>query len=303
MYHRITPPTETIQAGMYVTPETFEQHLQLLAKYFKVISLTEFHSYLGNKQENSSDKPLCVITFDDGWKDFHDSAYPLLEKYNFPATVFLPTNFIDSDIKFWTDDFAHLLVNRRATSFKQTVDDNKLDIIDYLDKLSGSFDTQLEAGLAYLKKFSAAEIKEILLVLSDVWQVDPGNVERDFLNWREISEMRESGLVAFGSHTVNHQILTTVEEEVVRSELDDSRKTLLERNMFDDSCISFCYPNGNYTREIADLVGASGYDLAVTTQKGWNHVTADKFTLKRIGIHEDISSTDALFACRIAELI
>ena len=115
--------------------------------------------------------------------------------------------------------------------------------------------------------------------------------------------MINSGLVSFGSHTVRHQILTTLNDEDIKKELIDSKKELLKRNVLDSSFISFCYPNGNHTKEIADMICSSGYHLAVTTRNGWNYADADKFTLKRVGIHEDMTSTTPLFACRIAGLI
>ena len=138
--------------------------------------------------------------------------------------------------------------------------------------------------------------------LSDIWQVAIDS-SRDFLNWAEIAEMVNSGLVSFGSHTVRHQILTTLNDEDIKKELIDSRKELLKKNVLDSSCISFCYPNGNHTKEIADMVRSSGYHLAVTTRSGWNHADDDKFTLKLVGIHEDMTSTTPLFACGIAGLI
>lgn len=303
MYHRVIPPVETIQAGMYVKPGTFENQLKLLKKYFNVISLDKLGVLQKENLANSSNKPPCVITFDDGWKDFYDFAYPLLKKYNFPATIFLPTKFIDSRTKFWTDTFAYLIANRQITFFNQLSEPENLEIIEYLNKLSGSIGHQLEAGIEYLKKYPLSKIEEILAELSHMWQVDTDKSGRDFLNWSEIIEMKNSGLVSFGSHTVNHHILTTVDDETIKSELVDSREELLEKNVLDGSCLSFCYPNGSYTKDIAAMVRSSGYHLAVTTKNGWNQADADKFTLKRIGIHEDMTSTDALFACRIAGLI
>lgn len=91
--------------------------------------------------------------------------------------------------------------------------------------------------------------------------------------------------------------------EEVEKELVDSRNELLEKGVVDKSFIPFCYPNGNHTKEIADMVSSSGYHLAVTTKNGWNHSVDDRFTLKRVGVHEDMTSTGALFACRIAGLI
>ena len=302
MYHRIIPPNKTIQAGMYVKPETFDNHLTYLKKHFNVVPL---NFLIENGRDNiiRNNKPLCVLTFDDGWRDFYDYAYPLLKKHQCPAAVFLPTKFINSKKQFWTDTFAHLLLHQQPTVIENLSDLEIRADIEYLNGLSGTYDNRLESGIHYLKKYPSDIVEKILYGLSEVWQVDLDKSERDFLNWTEIEEMKMSGIVSFGSHTVNHQILTTVDDETVERELVESREELLRRNLADTSDISFCYPNGNYTKEIADMVCSSGYHLAVTTKNGWNHADADKFTLKRVGIHEDMTSTDALFACRIAGLI
>lgn len=250
-----------------------------------------------------NDRPSCVLTFDDGWRDFYDFAFPLLKKYQQPATVFLPTEFIGSRKQFWADCFAYFLYHRKATALEKLSDPGILTIIEYLDGLHGSFDNKLEVGIEYLKRYPLSTIEKVLHGLSEIWHVDIDGSGRDFLNWAEIAEMKDSGLVSFGSHTVSHQILTTLDGTAIKNELISSRKKLLQKNVLDSSCITFCYPNGNQTKKIADMVRSSGYHLAVTTRNGWNHVDADKFTLKRVGIHEDMTSTTALFACRIAGFI
>lgn len=303
MYHRVVPADKLIQVGMYVSPATFESHLVFLKKYFNIITLNCLVEKNGLDRIVKNGKPLCILTFDDGWKDFYDYAFPLLVKYQQPATIFLPTEFIGTRKQFWTDAFAYLLLHRQATALEKLSDPDILTIAEYLDSLRGSFDNQLETGIEYLKGYPLSTIEKVLVGLSEIWHVDLDGQDRNFLNWAEIDEMIESGLISFGSHTVSHQILTTLDNLRIKKELIDSRKKLLKKNVFANSCISFCYPNGNYTKEIADMVRLTGYQLAVTTRKGWNHADADKFTLKRIGIHEDMTSTTALFACRVAGLI
>ncbi|HDO30668.1 MAG TPA: hypothetical protein ENG79_06395 [Desulfobacteraceae bacterium] len=303
MYHRVVPAGQLVQAGMYVSPATFVSHLIFLAKYFNVVPLNSLTVKNGLAGIAESGKPPCVLTFDDGWQDFYEYAYPLLVKYQQPATVFLPTEFIGTGKQFWTDCFADLLSRRQATIPGKLSAPDILTAVAYLDGLPGSFENQLEAGIEYLKKYPLNKIEKVLAGLSETWQVDLAGAGRNFLNWAEIAEMKDSGLVSFGSHTVNHQILTTLDNTAIKNELIDSRKELLQRKVVDSSCVSFCYPNGNHTKEIAAMVRSAGYHLAVTTKKGWNHADADKFTLKRIGIHEDMTSTPALFACRIAGLI
>ncbi len=89
-YHGIsneTNPDET------VTPEEFEKQLQYIEENYKVISLEEAVEYIQNDIEKAAGS--IVITFDDGYSDNYHYAYPLLRKYNFPATIFLISNFIN----------------------------------------------------------------------------------------------------------------------------------------------------------------------------------------------------------------
>jgi len=303
MYHRVIPADKLIQAGMYVSPATLEWQLVFLKNYFNIVPLNFLTSNNNLDRIKKNAKPPCILTFDDGWKDFYNYAFPLLVRYQQPATVFLPTEFIGSKKQFWTDRFSYLLAHRNRSTLKILSSPDILRIIEYLDVLSGSFDNQLEKGIQYLKKYPLSVIERVLVDLSKIWNINTDVTIRDFLNWQEVAEMKNSGLISFGSHTVNHHILTTLNDEEIKKELNESLHTLCEKNLLDNSCYPFCYPNGNYSKKIIGIVQASGYNLAVTTRNGWNHINSDKFTLKRISIHEDIASNTALFFCRIAGFI
>lgn len=296
-YHRVLPHAdaiESVQAGMYVTPETFRQHLQFLKKHFQMISLDKLSIV------EKSAKPVCVLTFDDGWKDFYNFAFPHLQRYQVPATVFLPTGFIGTNRKFWTDQFAYTLHHRRAGAKVIPVDFDISDATRKIQELRGSLEDQLESGIAILKKYPLQIVEKIISGLNRIWSVEFDEADRDFLNWDEVHAMHNSGLISFGSHTVDHQILNTLDKSEIERELSVSKEKLLEHGVVGPSFIPFCYPNGNYTPEIAGMVRSARYQVAVTTRKGWNRFDADMFTLKRIGIHQDMTSTVPLFACRIA---
>jgi hypothetical protein len=71
--------------------------------------------------------------------------------------------------------------------------------------------------------------------------------------------MGRSGLVTFGSHTVTHSIQTTLREQEMGKELGESRESLLDEGVVGSEFIPFCYPNGNYTARIAEMVKEAGY--------------------------------------------
>ncbi len=73
----------------------FEKQMNYLATHnYSVISLSELLAGLRDGQ--LPPKPI-VITIDDGFKSTYTLAYPVLKKYNFPATLFLYTNFIEKN--------------------------------------------------------------------------------------------------------------------------------------------------------------------------------------------------------------
>ena len=102
MYHSISHDDEPGGIHPYyrvvTTPEVFKKHMAILADQgYRVIGLdTAVELLRGNNngvQENIPNKQV-VITFDDGFLDFYTEAYPVLARYGFTATVFLPTSYI-----------------------------------------------------------------------------------------------------------------------------------------------------------------------------------------------------------------
>lgn len=91
-YHSISNEIEPDEA---VTPEEFEKQLQYIKDTFKVISLEEAAEHIQTDIEKVAGS--IVITFDDGYRDNYRYAYPLLKKYNFPATIFLVSDFVNSN--------------------------------------------------------------------------------------------------------------------------------------------------------------------------------------------------------------
>jgi peptidoglycan/xylan/chitin deacetylase (PgdA/CDA1 family) len=97
MYHRIERPNRSSKvSGHYVSPRLFEKHMWALSKLgYRTIPLTD----LADESAVLPRKPV-VITFDDGYANFHTNALPALQRHGFSATVFLVADRI-GDFNAW----------------------------------------------------------------------------------------------------------------------------------------------------------------------------------------------------------
>ncbi|MBE9572725.1 MAG: polysaccharide deacetylase family protein, partial [Proteobacteria bacterium] len=243
---------------------------------------------------------LCVLTFDDGWYDFHTYAFPILKEHQVPATVFLPTDFIGTEDWFWSDRLASIFYQREnSRRYDNIVQGVRNPLVNKLLNLKGSLELRMEAAIKLLKTYTGEEIEKAIKELTSRWKLEPNPPGRAFLSWEETREMAQSGLITFGSHTASHRILTTLEEMRIQDELRKSRGKLIAEKVVNPAFIPFSYPNGNYNQRIAKLVKDADYGLAVTTEYGWNHNESDPFALRRVSIHQDMTSTQAMFGCRL----
>lgn len=108
MYHSISDHAPDGLKGYYQlnTPGAlFREHLQILKEEgFRVVSLAEGLAALRHPEANGSSwRPSAVITFDDGFRDFETTAWPLLQEFGFSATMFLPTAYIGDQRKIFLD--------------------------------------------------------------------------------------------------------------------------------------------------------------------------------------------------------
>ena len=108
--------------------------------------------------------------------------------------------------------------------------------------------------------------------------------EPNHLNRLQIYEMKNCGLIAFGSHTLNHHNLVSLNDDELKKEIFDSKK-ILEKKL--SSCVkTFAYPYGFFDKRSKGLVKQAGYILAMAASKtrGWD--PSDLFAYKRVRISE-----------------
>lgn len=100
MYHQVSQPADATMCEDCVSPERLELHMRAIRDAgYRVISLADLVRAVGHSSPASPAR--CVaITFDDGLRDQFLNAYPILRRYDFPATFFLITGYLGTEAMF-----------------------------------------------------------------------------------------------------------------------------------------------------------------------------------------------------------
>jgi hypothetical protein len=118
MYHSIADGEADafVDPRNHVPPAIFEKQMEFLAANRTVISLTDLVMMLRSGQ--SPDEGTAVVTFDDGYRDNLTTAAPILQHFRLPATVFLPTGYIDRCEPQWVDTAFTIFKHRTKRRIK-----------------------------------------------------------------------------------------------------------------------------------------------------------------------------------------
>jgi peptidoglycan/xylan/chitin deacetylase (PgdA/CDA1 family) len=310
MYHRVLTPEERAHTashpGIIVERDTFARQMAVLKKRFVVLSAEEFARRLeqGTPFESSS----CLITFDDGWRDNHANALPVLRENVLPALIFLPVNFIGRRRPFWQEALTRLLLTAwreaaHSPDLRRTLQAllSPLGFHHVLDAPAGHVREVVMNHVSAAKHAASVEIQALVSALATKLGVDlEGIAETDgFLDWAQVADMAEQG-ISFGGHGAEHRLLTNMPLAEADQEIRAAREVVESR--VSAPVLAFSYPNGSWAPPIAAAVRASGHRMAFTTLPGRVACTDDPFLLRRVNIHQDATDCPAMFLARIVGL-
>lgn len=308
-YHRILPrkfdQLSAVEPGMFVHDDTFRQHISVLSDEYELVKLSD---WIQAKNEGSPlPKLACAITFDDGWADNFHYAFPILREFEVPATIFLVSDMVGTDVQFWPERLIRLLRHvgkeRLASMHGESEHLDQLrSMADNVCFENGEFTPdELSEIIASAKQFSSEDLEGILSLAESKFGLPIQTATRDLLNWEQVNTMAASGLVEFGSHTRHHtRLLTGVVEQQLRDEICESKK-IIERML--STCVSlFCYPNGDHSEAAQEIVRQT-YDGACGTANGWNDRHCDAYSLRRVSLHEARSDSVVKLRARLSGFI
>ena len=282
MFHRILPKGERCyDPEMVTSTDAFESFLNWLVENYRVVPLDEL---VAQREKSANHKrPLCAITFDDGWVDNYLHAFPLLRRRLLPATIFLPLRFIGTQERFWQEQLWLCLEPLRHERQREIV----LHAARYLPWFPATDESlhSLHGLRRFLLTRPTEEAESFVRLLAESAGPSSVNRSRSFLDWDEVRKMQAAG-VSFGSHTLNHTLLTQMDQAKAAAEIQESREELTGR--LGTTIPGFAYPWGAACSATRNAVKQAGYAFALTTRPGLVKQHADPWMLPRIAISNSV---------------
>jgi peptidoglycan/xylan/chitin deacetylase (PgdA/CDA1 family) len=266
--HHVRPPRpDAFQPNrlLEVTPRFLERLLRLLKRArIDVISLDEMHRrFIGGEFK----RRFVCITFDDGYKDIKQWAYPLLKKYELPFALYIPTSFPDRLGELWWVALEAVIAQNRRVGLVVNGEDRFFDCASVSQKRE-----LYDEVYRYLRSMKTEdELRRVVRDLCACHCVDMAAFCRDLcMDWSEIAELADDPLVTIGAHTVKHEMLKKVPDAAaVRAEMEMSRAVL--ETALGRRPEHLAYPVGDPTsagpREFR-VASELGFKTAVTTRPG-----------------------------------
>lgn len=257
----------------------FRQEMEWLKAETKILSEEELIEIVYSKKKVNE---ICsMVTFDDGYRDNFDIAFPILSELKIPAIFFIPTRNLSERKVGWWDVVAYLVKHTSKKSFHFRNNDY---IITKPDQLIKKFNKEL-------KSCSPNQIDDYLLGLSNALALSlpSSNLQdHELMTWEQIKVLNDSGMT-IGSHSHDHSILSRQDGVVLKSQLEKSVKIL--EDLLNKKINSIAYPVGGYnhfneeTKKVVKDIGLKLGFSYLTGVNQWDKV--DPFDVKRMNIKSE----------------
>lgn len=280
-YHGVAMGDEAAShPEMFLPVSTFARRMEILSQSnCRVLPLDEALRLL---QAGKLPPKSVAITFDDGWADFRESAFPILQRFGFPATVYLTTYYCFFNRPVFRFALAYMMWSKRESCIEKPTaawSPGKLDLrtlesraslLHHIDEyakaaaLSGQDKDDLAAEFAAAIGYDYNELLRRRLF--------------HLMNPEEISEMARGG-IDFQLHTHRHR--TPLRRDQFLREIDDNRARLQDLAGPGDYA-HFCYPSGANRPEFITWLKEAGVRSATTCLNGLATCAANSYLLPRL---------------------
>jgi peptidoglycan/xylan/chitin deacetylase (PgdA/CDA1 family) len=262
--HHVRPPrSEAFQPNRLL--EVDEQFLEraivhLRNRGFELISIDEVHRRL---VEQDFGRRFVAFTFDDGYRDNLEHAWPVLRRHEVPFALYVATNFADRLGELWWVALEQLIAKTDRLVIEIDGATRFFHCASVGDKRTVFFEIYW-----WLRSIEDEDrFRRTVRDMCSRYGVDLlsfcGNL---CMSWAEIGKLAESPLCTIGAHTVSHCFLTKVSEQNARAEM--KRGVDIIEAALGKKPEHFAYPYGDAGPREFNLAAEVGFKTAVTTRGG-----------------------------------
>lgn len=282
LYHGVTTTKNKSPrnySGKHISADTFEEHMKTIQKNCNVLSMDEVHTFLMNGK--SWPKNAVAVTFDDGFENNFLNAFPILKKYEIPATFYVCAGMINTDLMFWVDQIEDCIARTRVDNLE-------------LEQLGGEIlalnsNAQKIHAIQTIKSFckqTSADVKDT--VIDDLMRksyIEPNvgsSPDYRMMNWDQLRNIAVDSLFTIGGHTLYHDIMSA--QARGKLELDIMTSIALLDYNLDQTTEHYAYPEGqvnHFNGNVISTLMKYGIKICPAAIHGTN-LDEDQFHLKRI---------------------
>jgi peptidoglycan/xylan/chitin deacetylase (PgdA/CDA1 family) len=259
-----------------VKKSEFEVQMAYIAHNYDLISIDDLY-----KNNFKCEKFSVAVTFDDGYKDNLEVAYPILKKYNIPSTIYIVSrNIISKPWAWWIELWNFLSKNK---SFKN--EDKLINIEKINDKKKYYFNLKNK-----IKKLNYTEQISFFNKLTS--SITRENHDDIYLNLDDLKKIKNKKLITLGCHTHDHLCFSYLEKNEIEKQINMC-KEIIEQKV-NIPVEHFAYPYGSkedlnfFEHEILEKLR---FKTAVTTIESSQKIYKS-FYLPRVSIGPFISIKD-----------
>jgi peptidoglycan/xylan/chitin deacetylase (PgdA/CDA1 family) len=264
---------------LFIRPQQLERRLEILRKgNYSVLPLGEALERLYRK-----DLPprSVAITFDDGTYDFYRQAYPRLQQFGFPVTVYLTTYYSALQIPVFSLICSYMMWKTRSRS---TVDLSEFGVSRPV-ALGSRAESQASVDeivhWTNSQNLTGLQKNEVAIRLAEKLHVDYSDIVRkrilQLMNRDEVKQLAHAG-VDFQLHTHRHRM--PQDEVLFRKEIAENREQI--KLSIEGQRSHFCYPSGAYRPEFLTWLASEGVVSATTCDTGIATAQSNPLLLPRL---------------------
>ncbi len=267
-YHRIVEDYRATAAhalpAMLTSLATLERHLDWLARHYRIVTLSEAAaSWTAGLRQGT--RPVAAVTFDDGYRDFYETAFPILVRKGIPAAVFVVTELVGTSGLQLHDELYLLL----KESLRQRPGEALAPLAEaagadpaLLGRIRAAGAQVFRLTRLLLEDCSQSQLRRLLALLRERVAIpEQARAGLQSLDWSTLSRLQRAG-VTVGSHTRTHALLVNEPLEKVIEEVARSKSTA--EAQLGEPLRHFAYPDGQFNPAVMDAVERAGYHYAYT---------------------------------------